>query len=175
MSDCVSCLSTPTFLPVPQPHHVYSSLPPFLKHRILECRLHISFAPLNAPLRLVPFTVYIVPKKPVMIVRSSGRLRGPADYSEGPKRPGLLPTTVTSHSWSGPGAQESGAGCSGTISVLICPILLRSLWGLSNSLPAKAPGVLTFEHDGLPVAFLLLLSEELVAGCSAGHKHPEFL
>lgn len=93
-------------------------------------------------------------------IRSSGQLDGPADHCEGHERPGLLPTR------SGPDTQGRGAGC---------PILLRVSLGAQVPTPAKARWALTFEHDGLPIALSLLLSEELVAGRGAGHEHQELL
>lgn len=73
-----------------------------------------------------------------------------------------------------PDAQGRGAGCPGA-KQSPAPSLGASLWGLCSPLPAKVPWALTFEHDGLPVALPLLLSEELVAGRGTGHEHPEFL
>lgn len=58
---------------------------------------------------------------------------------------------------------------------VISPILPRVSLGVQPPLPARAPWALTFKHDGLAMAFLLLLAEELVAGRGAGHEHPKLL
>lgn len=58
----------------------------------------------------------------------------------------------------------------GPLGVLWDEALLSSV-----GLPAKGFCSLTLEHNGLPVACLLLFSEELVAGGGAGHEQPKFL
>lgn len=101
-----------------------------------------------------------------------------ARWSGWPQQGSLEATAASHHSeltgWSGPGTQGRGVGCSGA-KRSPAPSSQASLWGLSYPPPAKAPRALTFKHDGLPVAHLLLLSKELVAGCGTGHEHSEFL
>lgn len=162
---------TPPFLPALQMQDVNFSLSPILKHKLLEGRLHICFEPSQSPLGLVPSKVIPGP--------------GGALGADTLRSSGQLPTTGAA--WSRPDAH--GAGCSGTggqpqvksppspleYNPVISPILPRVSLGVQPLLPAPAPWALTFKHDGLAMAFLLLLSEELVAGRSAGHEQPKLL